>query len=67
MTASRFVATLGATMAAANYPVTMVREVMSQTSRAYGLDHQFLALPNYVQVGSPTGEGLYIANPDFTL
>ena len=67
MTASRFVATLGATMAAANYPVTMVREVMAQTSRAYGLDHQFLALPNYVQVGSPTGEGLYIANPDFTL
>ena len=66
-TASRFVATLGATMAAANYPVTMVREVMAQTSRSYGLDHQFLALPNYVQVGSPTGEGLYIANPDFTL
>jgi uncharacterized membrane protein YjjP (DUF1212 family) len=67
VTASRFVATLGATMAAANYPVTMVREVMAQTSRAYGLDHQFLALPNYVQVGSPTGEGLYIVNPDFTL
>jgi uncharacterized membrane protein YjjP (DUF1212 family) len=66
-TASRFVATLGATMAAANYPVTMVREVMAQTSRAYGLDHQFLALPNYVQVGSPTGEGLYIVNPDFSL
>jgi uncharacterized membrane protein YjjP (DUF1212 family) len=66
-TASRFVATLGATMAAANYPVTMVREVMAQTSRSYGLDHQFLALPNYVQVGSPTGEGLYIVNPDFTL
>ena len=54
-------------MAAANYPVTMVREVMAQTSRAYGLDHQFLALPNYVQVGSPSGEGLYIVNPDFTL
>jgi uncharacterized membrane protein YjjP (DUF1212 family)/uncharacterized membrane protein YjjB (DUF3815 family) len=67
VTASRFVATLGATMAAANYPVTMIREVMAQTSRAYGLDHQFLALPNYVQVGSPTGEGLYIVNPDFTL
>ncbi len=66
-TASRFVATLGATMAAANYPVTMVREVMAQTSTSYGLEHQFLALPNYVQVGSPTGEGLYIVNPDFTL
>jgi hypothetical protein len=40
--ASRFVAALGATMSAA--------------SKAYGLDNQFLALPNYVQVGSPTGE-----------
>jgi uncharacterized membrane protein YjjP (DUF1212 family) len=64
-TASQFVAALGGAMAAANYPVTMVRAVMEQTSRAYGLDHQFLALPNYVQVGSPTGEGMYIANPDF--
>ena len=64
-TASQFVAALGGAMAAANYPVTMVRGVMEQTSRAYGLDHQFLALPNYVQVGSPTGEGVYIANPDF--
>src|SRR5690349_19003989 len=43
----------------------MVRGVMAETSRAYGLDHQFLARPNYVQVGSPTGEGIYIANPDF--
>jgi uncharacterized membrane protein YjjP (DUF1212 family) len=63
--AGRFVAALGGAMAAANYPVTMVRAVMEQTSRAYGLDHQFLALPNYVQVGSPTGEGMFIANPDF--
>jgi hypothetical protein len=54
-------------MAAANYPVTMVRGVMERTSRAYGHDHQFLALPNYVQVGSPTGEGMYIANPDFAV
>jgi uncharacterized membrane protein YjjP (DUF1212 family) len=65
--AGQFVAALGAAMAAANYPVTMVRGVMEQTSKAYGLDHQFLALPNYVQVGSPTGDGLYIANPDFNL
>jgi hypothetical protein len=65
--ASQFVAALGATMAAADYTVTMVRGVMKQTSRAYGLDHQFLALPNYVQVGSPTGEGMYIANPDFAV
>src|SRR5436305_8781758 len=40
---------------------------MEQTARAYGLDHQFLALPNHVQVGSPTGEGIYIANPDFVV
>lgn len=39
---------------------------MEATSNAYGLDHQVLALPNYVQVG-PTGDGLYIANPDFDL
>jgi uncharacterized membrane protein YjjP (DUF1212 family) len=63
--APRFVAALGATMTAANYPVTVVRAVMEQTSRAYGLDHHFLTLPNFVQVGSPTGEGIYIANPDF--
>ena len=54
-------------MAGANYPVTMVRAVMEQTALAYGLDHEFLALPNYVQVGSSTGEGIYIANPDFTV
>ena len=52
-------------MASANYPVTMVRLAMYATSQAYGLDAQLLALPNYVQVGSETGEGLYIANPDF--
>ena len=58
-------AALGAAMAAANYPVTMVRGAMYATSRAYGLDAQLLALPNYVQVGSETGDNLYIANPDF--
>jgi uncharacterized membrane protein YjjP (DUF1212 family) len=40
---------------------------MQQTARAYGLDHEFLALPNYVQVGSASGEGIYIANPDFNV
>jgi uncharacterized membrane protein YjjP (DUF1212 family) len=65
--APQFVAALGAAMAAANYPVTMVRGVMEQTARAYGLDHEFLALPNYVQVGSSSGEGIYIANPDFNV
>jgi uncharacterized membrane protein YjjP (DUF1212 family) len=61
------VAALGAAMSAANYPVTMVHRVMEQTARAYGLDHAFLALPNYVQVGSASGEGIYIANPDFNV
>jgi uncharacterized membrane protein YjjP (DUF1212 family) len=65
--APQFVAALGAAMSAANYPVTMVHQVMEQTSRAYGLDHAFLALPNYVQVGSASGEGIYIANPDFNV
>jgi uncharacterized membrane protein YjjP (DUF1212 family) len=65
--ASRFVAVLGAAMASANYPVTLVRGTMEATSKAYGLDHQFLTLPNYIQVGSQSGEGLYIANPDFNL
>jgi uncharacterized membrane protein YjjP (DUF1212 family) len=65
--AARFVAALGAAMSAANYPATMVRDVMAATSKSYGLDHQFLALPNYVQVGSPTGDGLNIGNPDFAL
>jgi uncharacterized membrane protein YjjP (DUF1212 family)/uncharacterized membrane protein YjjB (DUF3815 family) len=63
--AFRFVAALGAAMASANYPVTMVQGAMYAMSQAYGLDAQLLALPNYVQVGSETGEGLYIANPDF--
>lgn len=65
--AIRFIAEFGATMASANYPVTMVREVMAATSRAYGIETQLLALPNYVQVGSATGESLYIANPDVNL
>ena len=63
--AYQFVAALGAAMASANYPVTMIRDAMAATSRAYGLDVQLLALPNYVQVGSETGDNLYIANPDF--
>ena len=63
----RFVAAVGATMAAANYPVTIVRAIMDGTSRACGLDNEFLALPNYVQVGSPSGEGVCMVNPDMDL
>jgi uncharacterized membrane protein YjjP (DUF1212 family) len=65
--AGQFVAALGAAMSAANYPVSLVRNTMDATSKAYGLDHQFLTLPNYVQVGSSSGRGLYIVNPDFEL
>ncbi len=65
--AYQFVAALRGATAAANYPVTTVGETMAAASRAYGLENQILALPNYVQVGSPTGDGLYIANPDFDL
>ncbi|WP_277950258.1 threonine/serine exporter family protein [Mycolicibacterium sp. P9-64] len=65
--APQFVAALGAAMSSANYPVTIVHRVMERTARAYGLDHAFLALPNYVQVGSASGEGIYIANPDFNV
>ena len=63
----RFVAAVGATMAAANYPVTIVRAIMDGTSRAYGLDNEFLALRNYVQVGRPSGEGVCMVNADMDL
>jgi uncharacterized membrane protein YjjP (DUF1212 family) len=63
--AMRSVAGLGAAMASANYPVTMVRNTMVATSRAYGLDNQFLTLPNYVQVDTSRGDGrTYISHPD---
>jgi uncharacterized membrane protein YjjP (DUF1212 family)/uncharacterized membrane protein YjjB (DUF3815 family) len=63
--AMRFVAGLGAAMASANYPITMVRNTMVVASRQYGLDNQFLALPNYVQVGtSSRGGRLFISHPD---
>ena len=51
--AYQFAAALGGATAAANYPVTMVGETMAATSRAYGLENQILALPNYVQVRQP--------------
>lgn len=63
--AMQFVAALGAAMASASYPVMMVRETMVTTSRVYGLDNQYLALPNYVQVGTSSGGGrTFIAHPD---
>ncbi|MBO0676306.1 threonine/serine exporter family protein [Mycolicibacterium sp. S2-37] len=62
--ALHFVAGLGAAMASANYPVTMVRNTMVTASGAYGLDNQYLALPNYVQVGNSETGALSIAHPD---
>jgi uncharacterized membrane protein YjjP (DUF1212 family) len=62
--ALQFVAGLGAAMASANYPVTMVRDTMVTASQAYGLDNQYLALPNYVQVGNSSSGRLSIAHPD---
>src|SRR5262245_5088733 len=62
--AMQFIAGLGAAMASANYPVTLVRQAMVNISAVYGLENQYLALPNYVQVGNASGGGrLYIAHP----
>jgi uncharacterized membrane protein YjjP (DUF1212 family) len=61
-----FVARLGATMAGANYPITMVQQTMLAASAAYGLGHEILVLPNYVHVGGTDSSGdtaLYIARP----
>ena len=65
--AIEFVASLGAAMTAASYPVTMIHDTMAATAQACGLASQFLALPNYVQVGSAGGTGLYIADTDIAM
>lgn len=65
-----FIARLGATMAGANYPITMVQHTMLTTSAAYGLGHEILVLPNYVHVGGTDSSGdtaLYIARPEHDL
>jgi uncharacterized membrane protein YjjP (DUF1212 family) len=62
-----FIARLGATMAGANYPVTMVQQTMTTTANAYGVSHEILVLPNYVHVGGTDSSGhtaLYIARPE---
>ncbi|MFC3778900.1 threonine/serine ThrE exporter family protein [Mycolicibacterium holsaticum] len=51
-----YVARLGAAMAASNYPVTMVRQMIERCSSSYGLDASFIALPNHVQVVGPATE-----------
>jgi len=54
-------------MAGANYPVTLVQRTMTAVSRAYGLSHEILVLPNYVHVGGTDRIGetaLHIAVPE---
>jgi uncharacterized membrane protein YjjP (DUF1212 family) len=52
----RFIARLGAAMGAANYPVTLIRQMLERASSAYGVPNDFIALPNYVQVVGPATE-----------
>ncbi|WP_099023183.1 threonine/serine exporter family protein [Mycolicibacterium palauense] len=59
----RFLARLGAAMAAANYPVTLVRQMLQRASGSYGIRTDFLALPNHVQVvGTGRGTGAAVAS-----
>lgn len=53
---NRFVVRLGVAMGAANYPVTLVRQMLERTSAAYGTPNDYIVLPNYVQVTGPTNE-----------
>lgn len=53
----RFLARLGAAMGAANYPVTLIRQMLDRASAAYGTSHEVVALPNSVQVTGPAPGG----------
>lgn len=62
-----FLVRLGATMAGANYPITMVQRTLLRMSEGYGVTHEILVLPNYVQVGGTNSSGntaLHVAHPD---
>ena len=48
-----FLARLGAAMGAANYPVTLIRQMLGRASAAYGVPADYIALPNHVQVSVP--------------
>ncbi|MGE2731244.1 threonine/serine ThrE exporter family protein [Mycolicibacterium vaccae] len=52
----QFLASLGASMAAANYPVTLIRAMLQRAATAYGLPIEFVVLPNTVQVIGPDGQ-----------
>ncbi|MGW0163114.1 threonine/serine ThrE exporter family protein [Mycobacterium sp. NPDC003323] len=57
----RFLARLGAAMCAANYPVTLVRQMLDRTAAHYGVRNDGIALPNHVQVVGPvTAEGTVV-------
>ena len=51
----QFLARLGASMAAANYPVTLIRQMLQRASAAYGITTESVVLPNNVQVIGPAG------------
>ena len=53
----RFLARLGAAMCAANYPVTLVRQMLDRTAAHYGVRNDGIALPNHVQVVGPSTTG----------
>ncbi|EID18053.1 threonine/serine ThrE exporter family protein [Mycolicibacterium phlei] len=50
----RFLARLGAAMGAANYPVTLIRQMLTRASAAYGISTDHVVLPNTVQVFAAT-------------
>ncbi|MGU3501860.1 threonine/serine ThrE exporter family protein [Mycobacterium sp. C31M] len=57
----RFLARLGAAMCAANYPVTLVRQMLDRTAGNYGVRNDGIALPNHVQVVGPaTADGTVV-------
>lgn len=49
----RFLARLGAAMGAANYPVSLIRQMLRRASAAAGVPNEFVALPNSVQMSGP--------------
>jgi len=52
----RFVARLGAAMCAAQYPVTLVRQMLVRSATSYQEDTDFIVLPNHVQVVGSAGD-----------
>ncbi|HEX7429010.1 MAG TPA: threonine/serine exporter family protein [Mycobacterium sp.] len=46
-----FLAGLGAAMIAANYPINLVRSILTTAAGRYGLTNQLLVLPHYIQLG----------------